>query len=300
MTLRLTTAAMFMVAAALAYPFETVVERWVLGVALVVVIALFAWWRGEFVTTRFGHRWAIWRGNRGASAERQSVESATVVLRIDGAQSAGLPVAVLAGYADRYGLKLDKVRITSCDLGGQRQSWISLTLDATRNLPALQARSPRIPLHDTVNIVARRLADQLREDGWVITPVTDVVGPVRPEARETWRALNDDAGFLAVYRVPAPALEEALDAVATHPSEETWTAVEFGAGTVAAVTAVRSADSPAVRPPIPGLAALGGRQRRVLTALNPLSQQRIIGHQVADPELAGRLHWPTGSSPVRT
>lgn len=300
MTARLALALLFIVPAALAYPYETVTQRWILGVAVVVVILLFAWWRGDFATTKLARRWSIWRGNHSAAGPAGRDDAATVLLRVDDSASDELPVGLIAGYTDRYGLRCDKVRITSRDRAGTRQSWITLTLNAADNLPALQARSARIPLGDTVDVLGRRLADHLRETGWAVTVVAhddpSVPAPVSAEAKETWRAVTDDAGFLAAYRIPAAALPETLAAVWAHPSEETWTAVEFGPGTVASVCAVRTAERPPAASPIAGLAALGGRQRTVLDALDPRSTRRVGDHQPVDPGLADELRWPTGSA----
>jgi type VII secretion protein EccE len=301
MTARLALALLFIVAAALAYPYETVTQRWILGVAVSVAILLFAWWRGDFATTKLCRRWSIWRGNHSGGGAADVDGTATVLLRVDESAADELPVALIAGYTDRYGLRCDKVRITSRDLSGERQTWITLTLDAAENLRSLQARSSRIPLHDTVDVLGRRLADHLRENGWTVTVIDDAHRPVplSDDAKETWRAVADGTGFLAAYRIPVASLPEALATVWVHPSEEIWTAVEFGPGTVASVCAVRTAERPASGAPISGLGTLGGRQRRVLDALDPLSSRRIGDHQPAGPALAGELRWPTGTS-VRT
>lgn len=287
MTARLALAALFIVAAALAYPFQTVTAQWVLGVAIAVVIVLFAWWGGEFATTKLARRWALWRGNHGGATHRDNGQRATVVLRIEDPLDDELPVGLIAGYADRYGLRLDKVRITSRDLGGVRSNWISMTLDATQNLSALQARSARIPLHDTVDVIGRRLADHLREGGWTVTPIDDAPRPVSDGAKETWRALTDESGVLTAYRIPAATLPDVLPAIWAQPAEERWTAVEFGTDTVAAVAAVRTAERPDTHP-VEGLATLGGRQRATLDALNPAASQRLPGHQPVGT-LAGEI-----------
>ncbi|MGK2868201.1 MAG: type VII secretion protein EccE [Mycobacterium sp.] len=303
MTARLALALLFIVPAALAYPYETLTQRWVLGVAIAVVILLFAWWRGDFATTKLARRWSIWRGNRSGAGMPEPADAATVLLRIEDPAADELPVALIAGYADRYGLRCDKVRITSRDLAGARQSWITLTLNATDNLPALQARSAQIPLGETAEVLGRRLAEHLRETGWTVTVVADGARtvPIAAEAKETWRAISDEAGFLTAYRLPAGSLSEALAAVWAYPSEEVWTAVEFGPGTVAAVCALRTADRPATSAPVSGLASLGGRQRSVLAALDPMSSRRVGAHQPADPDLASEIRWPAETAEtVRT
>jgi type VII secretion protein EccE len=290
MTARLALALLFIVPAALAYPYETLTQRWALGIAVAVVILLFAWWRGDFATTKLSRQWAIWRGNHAKRDSADKGDTATVVLSLDDSASDELPVALIAGYTDRYGLRLDKVRITSRDRGGQRRTWITLTLDAAQNLAALQARSGRIPLDDTADTTGRRLADHLRESGWTVSVREVVPRPVSSQAKETWRALADESGFLTAYRIPAGSLQGVLDAVWAHGSDELWTAIEFGQATVTGVVAVRSAERPAAGPPIAGLVTLGGSQRRVLAALDPLSSQRLPGHQPAGP-LAHEIRW---------
>ncbi|MBJ7463013.1 MAG: type VII secretion protein EccE [Mycolicibacterium sp.] len=299
MTARLALALLFIVPAALAYPYETLTQRWILGVAVTVVVLLFAWWRGDFATTKLARRWSIWRGNHSEGGSSEDAGTATVLLRLDEPASDELPVALIAGYTDRYGLRCDKVRITSRDRAAERRTWITLTLDAGQNLSALQARSARIPLQDTADVVGRRLADHLRENGWTVSVLEVAPRPVSGEAKETWRAITDGTGFLTAYRMPVASLPEALAAVWAHPSEEIWTAVEFGPGTVAAVCAVRTAERPGSGAPISGLGTLGGRQRAVLDALDPLSARRIGEHQPAGPALAEELRWPTGAG-VRT
>ncbi|CDO09184.1 type VII secretion protein EccE [Mycolicibacterium cosmeticum] len=302
MTARLALALLFIIPAALAYPWPTVTSRWVLGVAITVVILVFAWWRGEFVTTLLGRRLAIVvRNARKSPTGGQPADRGSVLLRIDG--TGDLPVPLIAGYVDRYGLRCDKVRITSRDQGGQRQTWVGLTLAAEDNLPALQARSAHLPLHDTVDVIGRRLAGHLREHGWTVTAVEGgQPAPVRGDARESWRALADDAGFVAAYRIPVQALPELLDAVWASPAQETWTAVEFGVHSVAAVVAFRTAEAPGAAVPVPGLARLGGRQRPVLDALELSAAQRLDGHGPATPDLPTWLSWPVDAAgvPVRT
>ena len=65
MTARLALALLFIVPAALAYPYQTVTQRWALGVAVAVVIVLFACWGGDFATTQLVRRWRIWRAGYG-------------------------------------------------------------------------------------------------------------------------------------------------------------------------------------------------------------------------------------------
>ena len=155
-----------------------------------------------------------------------------------------MPLPLIARYLDRYGVRCDKIRVTSRDVNGVRTRWIGLTLGAVGNLAALRARSPRIPLRDTAEV-----------------------------AKETWRGLRDASGCVVAYRIP---VEKGFDEVWAVPSPETWTALEI-TGTaadlrVAAACAIRTQDKPVS---IAGATPLNGRHRPALDALSPLSAQRI-------------------------
>lgn len=286
MTARIALASLFVVAAVLARPWQTATERWVLGVSIAAVLVLLAWWSGMFLTTRIGRGIAMVRRNRAKDALPADTSRATVVLRVDPAAPAQLPIVV--SYLDRYGITCGKVRITHRDAGGTRRSWISLTVDAVDNLPALQARSSRIPLYDTTEIVGRRLADHLREQGWTVTIVDGVDTPLPVPGKEKWRGVADDAGFVAAYRVK---VDDHLDAVLADigslPAEEIWTALEFTGSpahpllTVGA--AVRTQDRPAAKTPLAGLTPARGRHRPALAAMNPLSTDRLDGAPAALP-----------------
>lgn len=288
MTARMALASLFVVAAVLARPWQSITERWVLGVSIAAVIVLLAWWGGTFLTTRIGRSVAMVRRNRAKDVFSTDPSRATVVLRVDPAAPAQLPIAVR--YLDRYGIKCDKVRITHRDAGGTRRSWISLTVDAVDNLPALRARSPRIPLQDTTEVVGRRLADHLREQGWTVTIVDGVDTPLPVPGKEKWRGVADAAGHVAAYRVK---VDDRLDAVLAEigrlPAEETWTALEFtGSPTQPLLTvgaAVRTQDRPGAKAPLAGLTPARGRHRPALAALNPLSTDRLDGTQAALPEV---------------
>ncbi|AKS30915.1 type VII secretion protein EccE [Mycolicibacterium goodii] len=286
MTVRIALASLFVVAAVLARPWQTTTERWVLGVSSAAVIVLLAWWGGMFLTTRIGRGIAIVRRNRATDTVDTDTSKATVVLRVDPAAPAQLPIVV--GYLDRFGITCDKVRITHRDAGGARRSWISLTVNAVDNLPALQARSPRIPLHDTTEVVGRRLADHLRERGWTVTIVDGVDTPLPVPGKETWRGVTDDAGWVAAYRVKVDdRLDEVLAEVGGLPAEETWTALEFtGSPTQPKLTvaaAIRTTDRPPAKAALAGLTPVRGRHRPALAALNPLSTDRLEGTPVALP-----------------
>ncbi|MDV3125740.1 type VII secretion protein EccE [Mycobacterium sp. 21AC1] len=289
MTARIALASLFIVAAVLARPWQSIVERWVLGVSVAVVLVLLAWWGGLFFTTRVGRRIAMWRRNHSKAHDHteSGTDTTTVVLRVDPATPAQVPVAVT--YLNRYGIRCDKVRITHRDANGTRRSWISLTVAARDNLDALRARSPRIPLRDTAEVVGRRMADHLREHGWTVTVVDGVDTPVPAPAKETWRAMSDESGFVAAYRVAVTDdLVDTLASIRTLPSSEVWTALEFTGDpahpdlTVGA--AVRTEERPAAKGPRKGLTPVRGRQRPALEALNPLSAARVEGNATALPQ----------------
>ncbi|MCV7067905.1 type VII secretion protein EccE [Mycolicibacterium farcinogenes] len=287
MTARLALASLFIVAAVLARPWQTNTERWVLGVSVAAVVLLLAWCGGLFLTTRIARRIGMWRRNLAKKPAEQPVDSETVVLRVDPADPAQLPVVV--GYLDRYGIRCDKVRLTHRDAGGARRSWISLTVAAADNLDALRARSSRIPLRDTTEIVGRRLADHLREQGWTVTLVDAVDSPLPDPGKETWRGMQDDSGYVAAYRVNVnDKLDAVLAGVGALPAQETWTALEFtGSPVTPQITvgaAIRTADRPSAKAPLAGLIPVRGRHRPALAALNPLFTERLDGTPTNPPQ----------------
>lgn len=286
MTARIALAALFIVAAVLARPWQTDLQRWVLGVSVVAVLVLFAWWGGLFLTDRIGRAFAMWRRNLSKDGETLDPSVETVVLRLDDADPAQLPTAI--GYLDRYGITCDKVRVTQRDARGARRTWISLTVSAVDNLAALQARSSRIPLRDTAEVVGRRLADQLREGGWSVTMVDGVDTPVPESGKETWRGVKDETEFVAAYQVAVTdALDDTLAAVSQLEASEIWTALEFtgdpAAPRLAVGCAVRAAERPDAKAPVNGLTPARGRHRPALEALNPLSTTRLESTTAAVP-----------------
>lgn len=285
MTARLALASLFVVAAVLARPWHSPVERWVLGVSVAAVLILMAWWSGLFLTTLIGRRLAmVWRNlskNQGDKAVDLTAE--TVVLRVDPAAEAQLPIVV--SYLNRYGIQCDKVRVTHRDVDGTRRSWISLTVAATDNLAALQARSSRIPLRDTAEVVGRRLADHLREDGWTVTVVDGVGTPLPDPAKEAWRGVKDESGFAAAYRVAVTdKLADILAAVRGLPAREVSTVLEFTGDPsqpqLVVGCAVHTDERPGAKAPVPGLTPQRGRHRPALQALSPLSPVRLDGGPV--------------------
>ncbi|MGH9205955.1 MAG: type VII secretion protein EccE [Acidimicrobiales bacterium] len=298
------------VAAGLAYPWQSTRDRWVLGIAIGVVIMLAAWWRGLPLTTILRRRLAILRPMRGARPVRGSGTDvrATALLRIapPEADPDVLPLALIAQYVDRYGLRADAIRVTSRDTASdtgvlQRETWIGLTLSAADNLAALQARSSLIPLHKTAEVAVRRLADHLRETGWTgsIVEPDDIPGLHAPSAREKWRGIRQgSADYVAAYRVKVDAaLPNTFAAIWSYPVREAWTALEIaGAGadqTLAVACAFRTDTRPGPGGPLPGLTSQIGNHRRALTALYPASTQRLDGHAALPGELLTRLRWPS-------
>lgn len=283
---RITLAVLAVIPAVLSYPWHSTRDYWLLGIAAAVVIVLFGWWRGLYFTTILRRRVAI-IGRRSSPTSRvpESGARTTALLRVEPPSSdTDLPLPLIAGYLDAYGVRADAIRITSRDTAaGERQTWISLTLAATDNLAALQARSARIPLHETAQVAARRLADHLREIGWAASTVApeDIPALVAPDARETWAAVQQgDTDYLAAYRITAdPALPETLAAIRSHPTRETWTALELVGDrsryTIAAACAFRTDTQPSSAPPLAGLTGQRGQQLPALLAMDPPATQRL-------------------------
>ncbi|MBO0681250.1 type VII secretion protein EccE [Mycolicibacterium sp. S2-37] len=300
MTARITLALLFVIPAALTYPWRTVADRWILGVAVAVVVVLFAWWRGLFVTDMVRRRIAIWRRNRAAGGHSRRPEQpdtyVTSVLRVEPSSSTDLPLDLIAGYVDRYGIRARKVRVVSRDRAGERTTWIAVTVGAAENLAALQARSPELPLRETADVVARRLADHLREIGWYVTLVDGADTPVPAAAKETWRGLRSDSGHVAAYRVAVDdRLPDTLAELAAQQSAETWTALDISGSAahpkLTAGCALWTEQRPSARAPIPGLTPVRGAHRPALEALAPTSVARLDGAPV-QADLLQRLVWP--------
>lgn len=281
MTARITLALLFIAPAALAYPWPSMRDRWLLGIAVAVVVILFAWWRGAFLTTLVARGLGVWRRNRvGGHRGSAAGSRTTVLLRVEPeSASQHPPLAVIAGYLDRYGLRADSVRVTSRDAGARQTTWIGMTLDAAANLAALQARSVDIPLDETAATAIRRLRDHLAEGGLHTALVDPADVPPLPAGKETWRGVHTDAGYLAAYRVPVDEeLDQTLYALRTQTAGETWTALEMSGTaaqpTVAAACAVLTEQKPG-NAPLPGLTAHRGRHGVALNALHPLSVERL-------------------------
>ncbi|WP_197499184.1 MULTISPECIES: type VII secretion protein EccE [unclassified Mycobacterium] len=305
---RITLALLAVVPAVMAYPWRSPRDYWLLGMAAAVVVVLFGSWRGLYFTTLARRRLAI-IGRGETAAESDSATATTALLRIGvpGGDADVLPLPLIAGYLDRYGIRAHKIRITNRDNASdpsRRETWIGLTISATENLAALRARSARIPLHETAQVAARRLADHLRELGWDVTIVApdDVPRLLTSNPRESWSGVQRGASdYLAAYQIPVgEGLAATLEAIREHPARETCTALEFaGDGThhtVAAACAFLT-DTPPERIAAPaGLVPERGNHRPALQALDLLSTRRLDGHAKVAAGLLAQLDWPT---PVR-
>ncbi len=315
---RITLALLAVLPAVMAYPWRSPRDQWLPAIAAAVLIVLFGGWRGLHFTTILRRRAAIISRGGHFDCESGSPATATVLLRI-GAPSGDsdvLPLPLIAGYLNRYGIRADKIRITSRDSlsePSRREAWIALTVSAVDNLAALRARSPHIPLHETAEVVARRLADHLRETGWEVGSVgpDDVPRLLPPDTRQMWRGVQRGASdYLAAYQVRIDdALPETLDAIRNHPARETCSALEIagdlGRTTIAAACAFRTETPPAAGAPLAGLIPQRGNHGPALSALNLLSTQRLDGHTDAPADVLARLRWPTPAagahrSPVKT
>ncbi|OBF11039.1 type VII secretion protein EccE [Mycobacterium sp. ACS4054] len=306
---RITLALLAVVPALMAYPWRSPRDYWLLGIAAAVVIVLFGCWRGSYFTTLLRRRVAMM--GRGEATAPESGTATTALLRVGGPDGPAdvLPLPLIARYLDRYGICADKIRITSRDNASdasRRETWIGLTISATDNLAALRARSARIPLHETAQVAARRLADHLRELGWDVNGVAadDVPRLLTSNPRERWAGVQRGASdYLAAYRIQVDGeLAETLEAIRTHPARETCTAVEFaGDGThitVAAACAFLTDTAPERTAPLPGLTPQHGNHRPALSALDLLSTRRLDGHTEAPAGLLAELDWPPLATPA--
>jgi len=298
---RIALALLAVVPAAMAYPWHSTRDYWLLGVAAVVVIALFGWWGGLHFTTIARRRLAM-MSRRGRSVPEPDCETRTTALLRIGPPTSDvnvLPLPLIARYLNCYGIRADAIRITNRD-ADIRETWIGLTVSAIDNLKALQGRSSSIPLHETAQVAARRLADHLREIGWEASAVgpDDVPQLLSSASGETWHGVRQGSHYLAAYRVSADdALPEVLEAIRSYPALETWTALELAASGAHETAAVACAFLTDARPtgaaPLTGLIGQGGNHIPALLAMDLLSTQRLDGHTDFPGDLLMQLNWPT-------
>lgn len=316
---RVTLVLLAAVQAAMAYPWQSIRDRWLLGIAAAVVILLLGRWKGLYFTTILRRRIAIMRPSRRRMARRGSGDDTrtTVLLHITAPPTITapstdpdvLPLQLIAGYLDCYGIRAEAIRITSRDTASdtgtrQRDTWIGLTVSAADNLAALRARSPRIPLHQTAEVAVRRLADHLRESGWaaVSAEPDEIPQLLARSARESWRGIGEGSvGYVAAYRVSADAaLPDTLASIWSLRARETWSALEIGCAgsgrTLAVACALRTDSRPARTARLPGLTPQRGNHRTALMALDSLSAQRLDGHTDLPADLLERLRWPAAAT----
>ncbi|HEX7321520.1 MAG TPA: type VII secretion protein EccE [Mycobacterium sp.] len=305
---RITLVMLAVIPAAMAYPWPSTRDRWLLGVAAAVLVVLLGRWRGLYLTTIVGRRAAMSRQRSGKHADQRYGPDvrATALLRVvpPVAGPGLLPLSLIAGYLNRYGLRAHSIRITSRDTrsaeAAGRDTWIGLTLSAAENLAALQARSSRIPLAETAEVAARRLADHLRESGWATANIESAEVPMLfgADAAQSWDGLTDgEHGHIAAYQVDVDhTLSDTLADVWAYGAPETWTVLEItGAAdrrTVAAGCALRTRKPPVTAGPLPGLVAQAGNHRRALQVLHPLSGVDLQGHTEFSADDLAALRWP--------
>ena len=93
---------------------------------------MFGWWRGLHFTTILRRRLAIL--SRAANRESRLAEPSTrtvALLKVGPAASDTdvLPLPLIAGYLDRYGVRVDHIRITSRNnASGEQETWVGLTV----------------------------------------------------------------------------------------------------------------------------------------------------------------------------
>ncbi|AGZ50058.1 type VII secretion protein EccE [Mycobacterium kansasii] len=310
-TWRVTLAVSVGIAAALAYPWRSTHDRWVLAVAVLSVVVLLSYWRGVHLTTNARRRMAITRGRRpGIHRRRGSLfsasidETATALIRVEprAGRRDALPLPLIASYLDRYGIRTDNIRIINNEkITGIGQTWIALTVSAIANLAALQARAAHIPLDQTTHVVARRLADHLHELGWTtrVARPGDLPQFGAGTGRETWRAVvrNDGVDYLAAYRIDiTDELPDVFTQIRSHPVAESWVVLEIARAatgfSLGAACVFRTAAMPRRRAPLAGMTPQHGNHRQALMALDPFAAQRLEGHTAVPDELLGRLLWP--------
>lgn len=310
---RITLALLAVMPALMAYPWWFTRSYWLLGIVALVVVVLFGWWRGLYLTTILRRRLAMmWRRGRPVSASGSATRT-TVLLRL-GTPVGGsdvIPLPLITRYLNCYGIRADSIRITSRNNesdGALCETWIGLTVSAAKNLAALQARSSRIPLQETAQVAARRLADHLREIGWEVSlAVPDGIPRLITAAGdETWRGMQQGSDYLTAYRVNVDdELPGTLDAVRLYPARETWTALEIACpdsssnrNTIAAACAFLTDTAPQGAAPLAGLTPQHGNHRPALAVLDLFSAQRLDGHTDTDADLLTRLRWPAPAAGV--
>lgn len=298
---RLTVALMAVLPAALASPWREEAERWILGTSVGVLVLVLAWWGDAHLTTIAWRRLTLWSRRSRTADPIESDENygsdvrTSVVLTLFDVPDRPYPLELIAGYLDRFGLTCESLRLTARDTAEGRTTWLGLTMSAASNLTALQARASDIPLRRAAENTMRRLADELRERGWQVSTVElDIPELFDSGAREGWRSLSDGtSGSVTAYGIGSDSLPE-IGGLWSSDTQELWTAIEVSAAGCSAACAVRACGQAPPRPPLPGLVALHGRQRRALEALRPTATSPLVA-PVRSADLDELSRWFTES-----
>ncbi|ADG97230.1 conserved hypothetical protein [Segniliparus rotundus DSM 44985] len=234
---------------------------WFVGVAAAIVFLVLASWGGAHISTILRRRFAlssrkrlVKQGDADAAAKDQqrAAARATALIRVAAPAGAGpadwLPLSLIAGYLDRYGVRCAAVRVAFRRVGDEQEAWITLVVDAVQNLVALRARSPRIQLHELAEATGRRLAAQLREEGFSSSSGRDpqaehaddaqhregspapspIDGLRADDGAEDWNGVVVGEERVSAYAVAAKGdLGAVLAEIAAYPARETWTVLEF-------------------------------------------------------------------------
>jgi type VII secretion protein EccE len=233
---------------------------WVVGVAACAAVLVLASWGGAHVTTILRRRFALFSRKRlvqkGAAAEaaedpQRTAARAAALIRVPAPAGAGtanwLPLSLIAGYLDRYGVRCSAVRVAFRRVDADQEAWITLVVDAVENLVALRARSPHIQLHELAEATCRRLAAQLREEGFSPESGRDpqaehadaaqhpgaaapspIDGLRADDGAEDWNGVVIGEERVSAYSVLARGdLGALLAEIAAYPARETWTVLEF-------------------------------------------------------------------------
>ena len=128
----------------------------------------------------------------------------------------------------------------------------------------------------------------------------DLLGP---QPRERWRGVQDGThGYVAAYGVVVDdALDDTLQRLWALHASEVWTALEITGSAerpqLAVACAVRTDDLRGS--PVPNLLTRDGEQWAAVTAVHPLSTERLVAPRVP-VQMAPAIGWPAGAAVVRT
>ena len=245
-----------------------------------------------------------------------------------------LPWQLIAGWCDRYGIRT-RITVTTITttppastlrtenralLAGRtqhRDTYLTVTIDARENLPALHARttdSPeQTPIHTALSVLAdttsRRLAAHLQAHGWLLTacdPASTAHLPTftpaaAPTHTETRTHTSHPDGHRTTYTIDPTRLPEALTALARQPSIDTWTAITLTAtpnGIAATATAATHTRTPPTVNDLPGLTPNHGRHHHIGTTLSATSHTPPTPATPVAPTTLAAAPWPTTATGI--